>query len=387
MAKQIERFFRLPEDSCFIFGPRGTGKSTWLREHLGNAQSHFVNLLDGATYREYLAKPERIKLLVAGAPEKKYFILDEIQKVPALLESIHELIESPGAPQFILTGSSARKLRSKGVNLLAGRAVLRHFHPFMAAELKSQFNLDEALRNGLIPLVYSARNRGEKIKAYISLYLKSEVQAEGLVRDIGNFSRFLEVITFSYAGILNLNNIARDCQISRKQVENFILILEDFLIAYKLPVFTKRGQRKTVMHPKFYLFDVGVFYHLRPKGPLDRGEELGGLALEGLVMQHLKAWADHSSEDIHLYYWRTQAGSEVDFIIYSETHFIAIEVKHAERIHGRDLKPLRTFMADYPEATAVVLYRGEEKFKIDGVLCLNVEAFLLNLIPDHWPSL
>lgn len=383
MDKFTERFFTAPRDSFFIFGPRGTGKSTWLKRMYPDA--YLVDLLDDTTFRDHIAYPDRIKHIVEANPDRKQYIIDEIQKAPALLNSIHSLIEQFHTHQFILTGSSARKLRHGGVNLLGGRALLTHFHPFMAAELGPEFSLEEALRNGLIPLVVSANEPDKTLQAYISLYLKEEVKEESLVRNIGTFARFLEIISFSHGSILNLSSMARECRVSRKIAENYLSILEDLLLGYKLPVFTKRAKRAMTAQPKFYLFDAGVYYHLRPKGPLDSPDEIGGMALEGLVLQHLKAWCDYSEGQIKCYFWRSRGGAEVDFVLYGEGCFHAIEVKNAKQVHSKSLKSLKTFLKDYPEATGTLLYRGSEKLMIDGILCRPVEAFLRQLRPNHWP--
>ena len=385
MDKFTKRFFVGPADSFFIFGPRGTGKSTWLKKTFPDA--YLVDLLDDSTFRNHLAHPDRIKQIVQANPGTRRYIIDEVQKVPALLDSIHSLIEDYKTHQFILTGSSARKLRRGGVNLLGGRALLTHFHPFMAAELGADFSLDAALKNGLIPLVVSAYEPEKTLAAYIALYLKEEVKEEGLVRDIGTFARFLETISFSHGSILNLSNIARECQVSRKIVENYLSVIEDLLIAYRLPVFAKRARRAMTAQPKFYLFDAGVYHHLRPRGPLDSPDEIGGVALEGLVLQHLKAWCDYSEGQVDCYFWRSRGGAEVDFVLYGEGLFQAIEVKNAKQVHSSTLRSLKTFLSDYPEATGILLYRGPEKLMIDGIPCWPVDEFLLQLKPSHWPHL
>ncbi|MCP4681870.1 MAG: ATP-binding protein [Desulfobacterales bacterium] len=383
MGKFIERFFNAPADSFFIFGPRGTGKSTWLKETFPDA--YLIDLLDDITFRNHIARPERIKQIVKANPQTRCYIIDEVQKAPALLDSIHSLIEEYKTHQFIMTGSSARKLRRGGVNLLAGRALLTHFHPFMAAELDTDFSLNTALTNGLIPLIISANAPGKTLATYLALYLKEEVKEEGLIREIGAFARFLEAISFSHGSILNLSNIARECHVSRKIVENYVSIIEDLLLGYRLPVFTKRARRAMTAQPKFYLFDAGVYYHLRPKGPIDSPDEIGGMALEGLVLQHLKAWCDYSDDLVDCYFWRSRGGSEVDFVLYGERHFHAMEVKNARQIHPKSLKSLKTFQSDYPEASAMLLYRGTEKLVVDGISCWPVEDFLLQLTPNRWP--
>ena len=383
MQKFNKRFFKAPDDSFFIFGPRGTGKSTWLKKKYPDA--YLIDMLDDKTFRIHVANPERIKQIVKANPEIKQYIIDEVQKVPAILNSVHSLIEEYKTHQFILTGSSARKLRHGGVNLLAGRALLTHFHPYMAAELNTNFSMTSALNNGLIPLIVAAKSPDKTLATYISLYLKEEVKEESLVRDIGAFARFLEAVSFSHGSILNISNIARECHVSRKIIENHISIIEDLLLGYKLPVFTKRAKRAMSVQPKFYLFDAGVFYHLRPKGPLDSLDEVGGIALEGLVLQHLKAWCDYSDNHVNCYFWRSRGGSEVDFVLYGENHFHAIEVKNAKQIHPKSLKALKQFRIDYPEADLILLYQGIEKLIIDDILCLPVKDFLLQLEPNYWP--
>lgn len=375
------RFFRCPTGSFLLFGPRGTGKSTWLRTTWPDAV--WLDLLDPAAQRLYQARPERLRELVAGHPESREIVVDEVQKVPALLDVVHQLSEADRNLRFILTGSSARKLRRGGSNLLAGRLVEATLHPFMAAELGDAFSLRRALETGLVPLIWSADDPPATLRAYASLYLREEVQAEALVRDVGAFARFLEAISFSHGGLLNLAEVARECQVGRKTVEGYVGILEDLLLSFRLPVFTRRARRHLVAHDKFYFFDAGVYRSLRPAGPLDRPEEIEGMALEGLVAQHLRAWIAYRAAGAQLYYWRTKSGSEVDFVVYGPDVFMAAEVKRARNVHGKDLRALRAFREDYPEAAVCLLYAGRERLEIDGIPCVPVEDFLLGLHPDR----
>lgn len=372
----LGRFIALPAQSFFLLGPRGTGKTTWLRSVLPDAL--VVNLLKPEVHREMLARPERLRELVLGTPPLTPVVLDEVQRVPELLTVVHDLLESDDKRQFALTGSSARKLRRGGPDLLAGRAVMRTLHPFMAAELDS-FSLGAALRYGLLPLVTMSGDPADVLAAYAGLYLEQEVKAEGLARNVGGFARFLEVVSFSHAAMLNISNVARESQISRKTVEGFLEVLTDLLLAFQLPVFTKRAQRATVSHSKFYLFDAGVFRSLRPRGPLDRASEIDGAALEGLVGQHLRAWIAYSRETFTLYYWRTRAGVEVDFIVYGETGFWAIEVKNATVVRSEDVRSLRAFVSDYPECEPVLVYRGAEQIVINGIRCVPAHDFLVGM--------
>ena len=305
------RLYRPPAASYFLFGPRGTGKSTWLRTRYADAL--WIDLNDPENTRFYGAAPERLRAAVAANPSRRPIVIDEVQRVPELLAVVHQLIELDKSLVFVLTGSSARKLRRTGVDLLAGRAVLTTMHPFLAAELGDSFDLDQALALGTLPLIMDADDPHDTLRTYAALYVREEVQAEGLVRNVGGFSRFLEAVSFSHAAALNASNVARECQVERKVVTGYLGVLQDLLLAFTLPVFTRRARRRMSAHPKFYLVDAGLFRSLRPVGPFDRPEELAGAALEGLVAEHLRTWIAYANTRDTLSYWRTRSGSEVDF--------------------------------------------------------------------------
>jgi predicted AAA+ superfamily ATPase len=377
----VERFFRPPQGSYFLFGPRGTGKSVWTQRFYPDALR--LDLLDPEVFRFYSSRPERLRHLLDAHPQRHTIIIDEVQKLPELLPLVHTLIERDKQSQFVLTGSSARKLRRAGVDLLAGRAVLRLMAPYMAAELGARFRLADALTLGMLPLVLGAQEPIDTLRSYAALYVREEVQMEGLVRNVGNFSRFLEVLAFSHGNVLNMANIARECEIGQKAVEGYLGIVEDLLLAFRVPVFTRRAQRATAKHPKFYYFDTGVFRSLRPQGPLDRPEEIAGGALEGLVAQHLRAWVAYTPEPHDLFFWRTRAGVEVDFVVYGPREFVAFEVKNAARIHARDLASLKAFRQEYPTSHQILLYRGTVRQTIDGITCAPCEEFLRTLLPGN----
>ena len=380
MESYFPRFFKAPKQSFFLFGPRGTGKSTFLKNHYPDAL--WIDLLQPETFRNYVARPERLIELVRGNPEKKVVIVDEVQKAPEILDAVHSLIEEKIHRTFVLTGSSARKLKRTGVNLLAGRVLLRTLHPFLLAELPKPPKFDATLQLGLLPIVISSRNPREVLKSYVSLYIREEVQSEGLVRNLGNFSRFLEAASFSHASLLNISNVARECGVERKVVEAYVQILEDILLAFRLPIFAKRAQRAVVSHPKFYFFDAGVFQSLRPQGPLDRPAEIAGAALEGLVAQHLRAWNAYRSEPYEIFFWRSRGGLEVDFVLYGKDGIYAIEVKNTSRVRPEDLHSLAEFRKDYPKSQTIFLYREKEKLLINHVRCIPCETFLKKLSPS-----
>ncbi|NGX52615.1 MAG: hypothetical protein KR126chlam5_00918 [Candidatus Anoxychlamydiales bacterium] len=379
--RHIKRLLPLPKNSFFLFGPRGSGKSTWVKKNYPN--SSCIDLLIPNILRTYSGNPEHLISYVHGLKGIKTIIIDEIQKIPELLSVIHFLIEEKKGFQFILTGSSARKLKRAGVDLLAGRAIKKSMHPFLASELQNLFQLDHALKYGMLPLIWASDDQQEVLDSYVDLYILEEVQFEGLVRNLGNFSRFLSIIAFSHGSILNLSNIARECEVKRSMVDNFISILQDLLIATTIPIFTKRAKRMLISHSKFYLFDVGIFKAMRKTGILDSNSEIDGSALEGLVFQHLKTWCEYTKEKNALFFWRTKSGVEVDFIVYGKSGFWAIEVKNNTKVSFKDLKGLIHFSEDYPECTPILLYRGNQRLKIKGILCMPCDEFLKQIIPDQ----
>lgn len=370
------RIITAPEKkSFFLFGPRGTGKTTWLKNTFRNAV--YIDLLDSTLYNDLLANPHRLEQFVPPDFDD-FVIIDEVQRIPELLHEVHRLIEERKVA-FILTGSSARKLKKKNVNLLAGRALTYHLFPLTAEELKNDFNLKNSLLYGHLPAIFKEPDPKRYLESYVSTYLREEVQQEGLARNLSAFGRFLEAASFSHGQILNLSEIARECAIHRKAAENYFSILEDILIADRLPAFTKKAKRRMLMHPKFYFFDVGVYRTLRPSGPLDTPEEIEGAALEGLVFQELKAINSYLDLDYQIYYWRTAAGMEVDFVLYGKRGIKAIEVKRSAKVNSRDLRGLKSFIKDYPEAKAYMVYGGQRRLWENGIELIPAEQFFRQL--------
>lgn len=379
--KFIPRKMIPPEDSYFLLGPRGTGKSTWLLHHYPQAKR--IDLLLGEEERRFSSYPERIRDIAAMMTPGSILILDEIQRVPRLLPEIHALIEEKRGIQFIMTGSSTRKLRRSVSDLLGGRALMRQMGPFLASELGAAFSVEKALKSGLIPLIWESKNPEERLRNYIHLYLKEEVQAEGLVRQIGDFSRFLEVASFSHASVWTTIDISRESSVKRATVDNYLQILEDLFLAFSLPVFTRRVKRKLITHQKFYFFDVGVYRILRPRGILDDFRQVEGWALEGLVAQHLRSWV-MSQQDTHtLSFWRTQTKLEVDFVIYGPRGFWAIEIKRSSALGPDDVRGLQAFQEEYPEAVCFILTQTKYRESYRGFPVLPMEEFLLSLTPEN----
>ncbi|ETR66906.1 MAG: ATPase, partial [Candidatus Magnetoglobus multicellularis str. Araruama] len=358
------RILQFPSDkSCFLFGPRGTGKSFWLRRQFKSAL--YIDLLESETYFRLLSAPDKLESMI---PKhfSDYIIIDEIQKISKLLDEVHRLIEKYQY-RFILTGSSARKLKKQDVNLLAGRALTLYMNPLCCEELSSDFDINYSLKYGHLPSAYTEKNPDLYLKSYVTTYLREEVLQEGLTRDLGNFTRFLETASFSQGEILNISEIARECFLNRKLVENYFSILEDLLIAFRLPVFTRRAKRRMIHHPKFYFFDVGVYRAIRPKGPLDTIEEIEGAALETLFLQEIIALNEYYQLGYTIYYWRTSTQIEVDFILYGELGLHAFEIKRKSSYSTKDLKGLKSFINDYPMSTAWLVYGGHKEFYEDNI--------------------
>ncbi len=367
-----------PRQSFFLFGPRGVGKTAWLHQQFPDAL--FFDMLDYQVYTELLAAPQRLGERIPQG-HKEWVVVDEVQRVPELLNEVHRLIESRRL-RFALTGSSARKLRGRGVNLLAGRAVTRYMHALTALELGTEFDLKRALLYGCLPLACTSEKPEDYLKSYAATYLREEVQQEGLTRNIGAFGRFLEAASFSQGNVLNMAAVARECAVSVKVVEDYFSILEDLLIAFRLPVFTKRAKRRMIAHPKFYYFDAGVFQAIRPRGPLDAPDQIHGPALETLFLQQVRALNDYKDLGYRLHYWRTAGGNEVDFVLYGERGLRAFEVKMAHNVRPDDLRSLLRFRADFPQAKTHLLYLGQRRWHDRGIEVLPFTEGVTTL--DRW---
>ena len=370
------RTIKPPQDkSFFLFGPRGTGKSTWVRSTF--SESIYLDLLESELFTLLLVSPQRLETLIPPKYDD-WVVIDEIQRIPELLNEVHRLIEKRGL-LFVLTGSSARKLRRKGVNLLAGRALTRRMHPLTAVELRDDLTLNHSLKWGQMPMTFSDSDPAAYLSSYVQTYLREEVQQEGLTRNLQAFARFLEAASFSQATSLNISEVARECSVNRKLAEEYFNILEDLLLSVKLPAFRKRARRRIIAHPKFFLFDTGVYRAIRPKGILDLPEEIDGAALETLVFQELRAVNDNFELGYDLFYWRTASQLEVDFILYGQRGLIAIEVKRSSTLRKRDFRGLRAFCRDYPMAKAYLFYGGRHRRFEDGVAVVPIQEALASL--------
>jgi predicted AAA+ superfamily ATPase len=324
--------------SLFLFGPRQTGKTALISHSLPDAKIY--DLLDGEVFLAFSARPARLSEELGSGD--KLVVLDEIQKLPALLDEVHRLIERRGI-RFVLTGSSARKLRRGGVNLLGGRAPSRTLHPFIRRELGAGFSLDRALDRGLLPSVYFSDSPREDLGAYVGNYLKEEIAAEALTRNIPAFGRFLEVAALCHGTMLNYAAVASDAQIPSSTVREYFHILEDTLLARMLPAWTRSRTRKAIGTAKQYFFDVGVARHLQRRSGLARRSPEFGEAFESYLFHEIASYIDYTDPEVPLAYWRSTSNYEVDFILADAT---AIEAKAKNPVGERDLRGLRALQEE-----------------------------------------
>ena len=360
----------LNRKSCFLFGPRQTGKSSLISQTLGDYRVY--DLLDSATYLSLSRNPRRLEQELH--PHDEIVIIDEIQKLPSLLDEVHRLIEKRHI-RFLLTGSSARKLRRGGINLLGGRARHRYLHPFIQHELGEQFDLLTALNHGLIPSIYGSDAPEEDLKSYAGDYLALEIAAEGLTRNIPAFSRFLEAASLCNGQLINYTNIANDAQVSRSTVQEYFQILRDTLIAFDVPAWKKSTKRKPISTAKFYFFDPGVVRHLQHRGPCREKSPEFGAAFETYIAHELKAFSDYQGIG-DLYYWRSKSGYEVDFILNDR---IAIEIKAKPFIQPSDLKGLRALREENQLEHYLVVSLETHPRIVDGIGILPWMDFLNRL--------
>jgi predicted AAA+ superfamily ATPase len=361
--------------SFFLFGPRGTGKTTWVKSAFPKAA--YIDLLEAELFNDLTANPQRLSNFIPLG-FKDWVIIDEVQRIPELLHEVHRLIETKKY-RFILTGSSPRKLKRKGPNLLAGRALTLSMHPFSVAELGNDFQLDHSLRYGQLPSVYTEADPKKYLEAYVRTYLEEEIRQEGLTRNLSAFARFLEAASFSQGSVLSISSVARECHVERKVVESYFSILEDLMIGYRIPIFSKKAKRRLIVHPKFYFFDVGVYRTLRPMGPLDTPEEVDGIALETLFLQELIALNSALDLGYKILYWRTSNGKEVDFVLYGPKGLLSFEIKRTSRITSAMLGGLKSFLADYPMAKAYFVYGGNRRMYEGKIEVVPVLEILKNL--------
>jgi len=366
----IERVLNLPfllqKKSHFLFGPRQTGKTSLIRHSLKGVRSY--DLLDNSVYLSLSQDPGRIAQEIN--PRDKIVVVDEIQRLPVLLNEVHRLIEERGI-RFLLTGSSARKLRRGGVNLLGGRARTKYMHPLTYRELGNQFNLFKAIERGLLPSIYLSDDPHADLEAYTGSYLQQEIVAEGTTRNIPAFSRFLKVAALCNGTVVNFTNVSNDAQVPRTTVYEYFEILKDTLLLYELPAWRKSKKRKPLTSSKYYFFDVGVVAALQGR-QFRPGTPEFGEAFETYLMHELVSYSDYISGE-PLSYWRSTSGFEVDFILGDHT---AVEVKAKENVSAHDLKSLRALIEEKKLKRYLCVSLGPRRRNLENVTILPLREFL-----------
>ncbi|MBP5722024.1 MAG: ATP-binding protein [Bacteroidales bacterium] len=369
-----ERILQIINDeSVFLFGARQTGKTTLLKKQFPNAI--YFDLLQTDVLNRFRQRPALLRESLEQANEGTLVIIDEIQQIPELLNEIHWLITNKQI-RFILCGSSARKLKRQGVNTLGGRAVPQYLFPFVSCEIPD-FNIDRAVNNGMIPRHYMKENPTSLLKAYVGVYLREEIQAESLVRNLTGFSRFLEIAAMTDGEMVNYLNIASDCGVSANTVKEYFQILEDTLVGYMIPAFTKKAKRKVVQSPRFYLFDVGVTNYLLGRTNLRRGTTDYGHAFEHIVIQELVAYLNYTDNPNKLSYWRTYTQVEVDVILGDAK--VAIEIKSVEEVLPKHLKGLKSFADEHPDCRRIIVSLDRFNRVVDGIEHIYVYDFFKKL--------
>lgn len=374
MSKNIlERMLQIqlpPGKSAFIWGPRKVGKSYWIRRHCPNAI--IIDLLKSEIFADYISRPQLLRERFQDT--KQLIVIDEIQMAPDLLNEVHWLIENKGI-SFLLTGSSARKLRRKHANLLGGRAWRYIMTPLCYKEIK-HFDLEKIMVTGLLPAHLLSPDPLQDIRSYVADYLKEEIAAEAVVQNIPAFAEFLRIAALTCGELLNYTNVASETGVSAKVVRGYFQILEDTMLGFRLQPWRRANTRRLLETEKFYLFDVGISNYLAQRKPALHTPEFGK-AFEHFILMELIAYKAYRNPELLLHYWRTAAGQEVDFILGDMQ--VAVEIKSAKRVHEGDLKNINVLQQEQKVARKIILSFEEMPKKIGTIECLPWEMFLQKL--------
>lgn len=373
IVSNIQRLMVLPKETFFLWGPRQSGKTTLLKERFPGA--HRIDLLTASERMRFQLDPSRLREEVQALPQETRVVIDEIQKVPALLDEVHYLIQEQGRI-FTLCGSSARKIRRTHANLLGGRALKRELLGLSARELGERFSLERMLNHGYLPPHYLHDQPSDFLEAYVDLYLKEEILDEGLSRNLPVFAAFLRAAAIGDTELVNFSNIARECGVAVSTVRGYYEILVDSLIGDFLPAYTRRAKRRVMHAPKFYFHDAGVVNHLVRRGEVAPGGEAFGKAFENWVFHELAVCQRTMARDMELHFWRLSSGIEVDFVLGDAR--VAIEAKGKSNVHAGDLRHLRHFREEFPEVEQRVVVSLEPKMRRtdDGILVLPYREFV-----------
>ncbi len=382
ISRKIDIKSNIEEMSVLLLGPRQTGKSTFIKNQL-DTDFIKIDLLESEIFRDYQKNPNRLKEVVS-ATEKTLIIIDEIQKIPELLDVVHSILEDRKDLRFLLTGSSARKLKKNTTNLLGGRAYPMLMHPITTHEYLNSnldYDINKLIQHGGLPSVLTSKNPSQRLKAYIGIYLQEEIKAEGFVRNLSDFSKFLDVAALTNSEQLDYNGVASDAQISARTVSAYYQILQDTLLGYLLEPYKETKTRKAVATPKFYFFDVGVANHLSGRERLVSGTPEYGKAVEHLVFTELLTYKDYLNKEYKIYYWRSTSQFEVDFLIQTKnSKWIAIEVKASGRIDKSDFKGIKALSDDLTlERKIIISLERESRRTEEGFEILPMQVFFDHL--------
>lgn len=372
----IERIFKLQDaenETVFFFGARQTGKTTLLKELFPDVR--YYDLLKSDEFERFSRRPWLLREELQDGHDGELVIIDEIQKLPVLLDEVHWLIVNRDL-RFILTGSSARKLRRSGVNLLGGRALRNTFYPLVSAEIPD-FDLDRALNNGMLPRHYLVSDATRRLSGYVGNYLQTEIVEEALVRNLQSFTRFLDAAALTSGEMLVYNNVASDCGVSAVTAKAYFEILIDTLFGFMIPAYTKVMKRRLIQAPKFYLFDVGVTNYLLKRSHLQQGSPEYGHALEHFIMQELVAYFGYNQYDNVISYWRTNSGIEVDAVLGDAD--VAIEIKSSTEVKDFQMRGLKSFSDDYPQARLIIVSLDKYRRRKENIEIIPVREFLTDL--------
>jgi predicted AAA+ superfamily ATPase len=377
IQRQLQIVPLLAKKSFFLFGPRSTGKTTLIRQQLAG-KAFIIDLLDSRYFLRLSSAPHELESMTAATPAD-IFVIDEIQRIPELLNEIHRLIESRNLT-FLLTGSSARKLRRGRANLLAGRVWNAGMFPLIYREIPG-FDLNRYLRYGGLPAVYLSEYPEEELDAYVNTYLKEEILAEGLIRRLPPFSRFLKTISLANSEMINFTKLANDCQVPPSTVTEYVGLLEDTLVGFLLPAWTESKKRKAIKTGKFYFFDPGITHMLAGTEALDRNSNLYGKSFEQFICMELRAYLSYRRKKLPLTYWRSKSGHEVDFLIGTRT---AIEVKASRKTSRNDLKGLNYLKEEDVFKNLILVSQDPISTFTDSILSVPWQKFLSDLWEDKF---
>lgn len=373
MLSRLINLSDIGDDSCFFWGARQTGKSTLLGIRFPEAR--YIDLLKSDEFERYNRRPSLLREELSLLPAGELVIIDEIQKLPALLDEVHWLMTNHNL-RFILSGSSARKLKRSGANLLGGRAVRKNLYPLVSAEIP-EFDLVKACNYGTLPRHYLGANTTKRIQAYVGDYLQEEIKAEALTRNLAVFTRFMEVAALSNGEIVNYHNIASECGVSSPTIKEYFSILEETLIGYLVPAFTEKVKRRVIQSPRFYYFDTGIANYLLNRTEVRPGSPEFGHIFEHLIILELIAYISYSETSHRLFYWRTTTGYEVDAVIGPAK--LAIEIKSSEEVQSHHTKGLRAFSEEFPDARLIIVSMDKYPRQMNGIEIYPASQFLSTL--------